>query len=177
MAGVIEQCAAVVACASTTYSRPGSNAQKEWVFACEAKKLGASLIVVELDPKSASQLRAPHSKKASMTVVKSSIDMSAIAPSPDPAIFGSPAMAALVQALERAGVTRRDIDEEPLYGGFGDAGSDMSLKGAGDGDDESFDGFYEPAVLARNATTVLDDDAYVEPPSDAQYGTVINAGL
>jgi hypothetical protein len=79
--------------------------------------------------------------------------LSVIAASPDLAIFGSADVTAFVQVLKRAGAPRRNVNDEPLYGSFADAGLDMSLNGATDGDDESFDGVYEPAVLARNATT------------------------
>jgi len=46
--------------------------------------------------------------------------------------------------------------------------------------DTGSEDFYEPPALARDtrdATVVLDHDAYVGTSSDAQYGVVINAGL
>lgn len=48
-AGVVEACSSVIACASPEYSRVGSNAQKEWIYALMHKTVGKDLVVVHLD--------------------------------------------------------------------------------------------------------------------------------
>lgn len=65
MTGVIETASCVIACIHPEYERAGSNAQKEWNYACKKKALSEGLFLVILEPDSPLPMYVGEANKSS----------------------------------------------------------------------------------------------------------------